>query len=218
MATSSDALPDTESIGLEEAALFRLLVEKSGFLHGFAERRIPPRLRALVAPADIIQEVCMAAFRSRHTFIPSGPGGAERWLVGICRNKLSDALAAAQRLVGAGIAHTVREADCMASSFDLLLSNVAGSTDTPSRDAATTEARVLLAASLERLPTQQREAVMLRFIKGRSHKDVAAAMTKSVPAVRGLILRGVAALRHHVGDPSAFFSDVASGVPENRQC
>ena len=55
-----------------------------------------------------------------------------------------------------------------------------------------------LAAALDRLPDDQREAVRLRHFEGMPLTDIATAMGRSKVAAAGLIKRGMAALRQSV--------------------
>ena len=57
------------------------------------------------------------------------------------------------------------------------------------------EAAVYLANCLDELPETQREALRLRYVEGRSLKEIADSMDKSDMAVAGLLTRGLKALR-----------------------
>jgi RNA polymerase sigma-70 factor (ECF subfamily) len=54
--------------------------------------------------------------------------------------------------------------------------------------------------ALERMDTDQREVVELRFLAGLSLNEVALTVGKSVPAVKGLQHRGLASLRTNLKD------------------
>jgi RNA polymerase sigma-70 factor, ECF subfamily len=62
-----------------------------------------------------------------------------------------------------------------------------------------------LRASLKRLPDEQREVLILRFIEGYSHADAAQVLGKSVVAVRQIQVRALRALREVMREGEAPF-------------
>jgi RNA polymerase sigma-70 factor (ECF subfamily) len=62
---------------------------------------------------------------------------------------------------------------------------------------------------LEQLPSDQREAIRLRYFESRSLECIARQMQKSLPAVAGLLKRGLRSLRNQV--PAA----TGEGAPTN---
>jgi len=58
----------------------------------------------------------------------------------------------------------------------------------------------LLRGALARLPDEQRDVVILRFIEGYSHQDVATVLGKSIVAVRQIQVRALLALRKLLGN------------------
>ena len=65
----------------------------------------------------------------------------------------------------------------------------------PSAGAARHERAVILAAALDALPADQREAVSRHYLDGETPAEIAAAMDKTGPAVAGLLRRGLKGLR-----------------------
>jgi RNA polymerase sigma-70 factor (ECF subfamily) len=63
------------------------------------------------------------------------------------------------------------------------------------------ERLVRLADALAALPEDQRRAVELKHLHGLSLVEVATRMDRSVPAVAGLLQRGLRALRQDLGEP-----------------
>lgn len=57
-----------------------------------------------------------------------------------------------------------------------------------------------VAAAVQRLPTNQRECVILRFYSNLSLADTAAVMGKNPNAIKQLQFRGLKALHHQLGD------------------
>lgn len=65
----------------------------------------------------------------------------------------------------------------------------------PSLAAVRNERLLLLADALVQLPTEQREVVVQRYLEGRSVASIADSLGRTVPAVAGLLRRGLEQLR-----------------------
>ena len=65
-------------LNVDELKIF--LMRRAGFLREFVDRRIHKRHRATIAPEDILQDVFIAAFRKRATFVPLAPNSLDKWL------------------------------------------------------------------------------------------------------------------------------------------
>jgi RNA polymerase sigma-70 factor, ECF subfamily len=68
----------------------------------------------------------------------------------------------------------------------------------PSQRAMRGEQAVALATALETLPPDQREAVRLRHLEGRSLNEIAAHLGRTPAAAAGLIKRGMQTLRERL--------------------
>jgi RNA polymerase sigma-70 factor (ECF subfamily) len=73
---------------------------------------------------------------------------------------------------------------------------------TPSRKLGKAEQALQLAAALDRLPENQREALILQHWEGLSLADIATHMQRTPAAVAGLLKRGLQALRTELGETS----------------
>jgi RNA polymerase sigma-70 factor (ECF subfamily) len=71
---------------------------------------------------------------------------------------------------------------------------------TASQRVIRSEAALNLARGLERLPDDQRRAVIMRHLDGLPLNEIAAAMDKTPASVAGLIRRGVTSLRGIIPD------------------
>ncbi len=72
-----------------------------------------------------------------------------------------------------------------------------------------------LGQALGRLPDDQRDVLVLRFIEGYSHRDVATALGKSVVAVRQIQVRGLRALQNLLNEDGTAKS-VRAGAKNTR--
>jgi RNA polymerase sigma-70 factor (ECF subfamily) len=68
------------------------------------------------------------------------------------------------------------------------------------------EAAVALQISLANLPPDQRAAVQLRYLDGKTENEVAASMGRTRDAVHGLVVRARSTMRELLGRSSRWFS------------
>src|SRR5262249_54037229 len=71
---------------------------------------------------------------------------------------------------------------------------------TPSQQAERNEHLMHLARALVQLPDDQREALELRHLQGRSVAEISEHMGRSEPSVAGLLRRALKGLRQHMTD------------------
>jgi len=89
-------------------------------------------------------------------------------------------------------------------SIEVLLQDLATYYRTPSRSAAAHELMAILEGCIGHLPSDQREAVRLRYLEGLSLKEVSAKMSRSEGAVQMLALRGLTEVRRELKSASLF--------------
>jgi len=186
--------------GGDEAASGRLLQSYSRYLTLLARVQIGRRLRRKVDEADIVQETMMEAHRQ----IASFRGGSEREMLAWLRRILAGKIALTLRHyldIKARDINLERELavqiDQSASALDV---DLAASISSPSQRASRREQALLLADALGELPSDYREAIILRNLEGLSFADVAVRMERSEDAVQKLWVRGLAMLRQALGE------------------
>lgn len=166
-----------------------------------ARSRFPPQLRAKLDPSDVVNQTLLEAHRDHKQF--RGETGAQfaAWLRRILANKI----AAAFRVPGID-----REQSLYAvieqSSVRLEGWLEDGSISPPAR-AERNEQVLLLAAALAKLPDDQREAVELKYFQALRVQEVAERMGKTVPAVTGLLHRGLVKLHKYLAEPTESGAD-----------
>lgn len=139
-------------------------------------------LRDETQAADLAQEVFLTFWRERTRY--RHEGRLRAYLLGIARHR---ALAQLKRRRSRGrLTEAVR-------------TRPASPPPTPEADTARAQDRARLAAAIETLPEERREAVRLRFLQGLSIAEVAAVTEVPAGTVKSRIGRGLAALREVLG-------------------
>lgn len=165
--------------------------------------KIPARFRNEICLDDVLQETWSTVFRAISGFVPTGPHGFIRWLKTVANRRILDAIRDAR---GGTRAATIRDADQRRTSLDRLFADITAPGRTPSRDVAAGEATDVLRVVLSGLPEDRRVAIQLQHLEGRSRKEVAHQMGKSVPAVNSLLYHGLRQLRERLGDVENYLS------------
>jgi RNA polymerase sigma-70 factor (ECF subfamily) len=178
--------------GADDAAIEELVAKaKAGDAEAFGRlfdhyhervyRYVAARVRRPSDAEDLAQLVFVKALEALPRYEQRGvPFGG--WLFRLARNVVIDHIRTAREHV-----------------------DLDGLTERPGRDAGP-EAQILarqemdaVAAALERLTEEQRDAIALRFFAGLSAREAAEAMGKQEGTVRGIQFRAIAALRRHLG-------------------
>ena len=162
-----------------------------------ARARLDSRLRGKLDPADLVQQTLTRAFERRGQFQGSSDAQRAAWLRTLLANAMTDALRKLARPQGA---ERSLEAALDQSSAQLEAFLVADQTS-PSGRVMRQEGLIRLADALTALPEDQRRAIELKHLQGLALIEVARQMGRTVPAVAGLLQRGLKALREDLGEP-----------------
>jgi RNA polymerase sigma-70 factor (ECF subfamily) len=156
------------------------------------------RLNGKLDPEDLVQETLAEAHKSLAQFRGGCDAEFARWLAGILAHRWSHL----RRRFAQEMRDLDREValDALEKSSARLDAWLAAEQSSPSECADRNERAVRLAAALEQLPEAQREAVVLRHMKGWSVAAIARHLDRSTPAVAGLLKRGLQQLRSALGD------------------
>jgi len=199
----------TQAVAGDQLAVHRLLLVHHDAVYAKIQRKMPADLSRMLAADDICQEAYIGAVRELPTFEWRGPGRFRSWLLAIAERKLVDAVRRARcEKRGGGRARAnggvAADESCIVSLLDL----VATHDRSPSKSACGHEVVAAVQTALEGLPPSYRGAIELRYFKGLSFRDTAAAMGRSEHAVLMLCNRGLKKLADLVGDPARFFTHV----------
>lgn len=159
-----------------------------------ARLHLGDRHRAKLDASDVVQQALLEAHRTRAQFRGTTDAELAGWLRRVLACELADALR--------GLARAKRDA-ARERELEAVLGEVssrleaclAADQSSPSARAAHNEQLIRLAAALLHLPDDQRRAVELRHLQGRSVAEIAAALGKTETAVGGLLRRGMTRLR-----------------------
>jgi RNA polymerase sigma-70 factor (ECF subfamily) len=164
------------------------------YLQLMARLEVPPRWHDRLDLSGVVQQTLLEAYRGRDQFRGRGEAQQAAWLRRILAHNLADAL----RQLSTGKRNISRERSLEAAleqSSARLEAWLVAQQPSPSEQAMQHERLLQLAAALARLPTDQRQAVELHHLQGRSLAETAEALGRGKPAVASLLHRGLKKLR-----------------------
>lgn len=170
------------------------------YLALLARLQVPRWLQGKLDASDVVQQTLLQAHARGEQF--RGRTEAERaaWLRAILKNALAEAVRAfGRRQRDARLERSLEAAvDDSSARLEAML---AGPDSTPSQRAVRHEDLLRLADALAALPEDQRTALELRHLQGRSLAAISQTMNRSEASVAGLIRRGLHTLRQRLADP-----------------
>jgi RNA polymerase sigma-70 factor (ECF subfamily) len=161
-----------------------------------ARAQIEGRLRGQLDPEDLVQQTLTRALEKRDRFRGTDDAQRAAWLRTLLSHTLIDAT---RKLARAGGVPRSLEGAIEQSSARLEAFLAADQTS-PSGRVERQERLLRLADALAALPHDQRRAVELKHLQGLALFEVARQMGRTVPAVAGLLQRGLRALRENLGE------------------
>lgn len=181
----------------DNTALGQLLEQYRGYLLMLAHRNLSPQLRRRVDPVDIVQVTFLEAKRDLGSFRGNTSGEFAAWLRGMLKNNVATAVTRHVMTQKRSLRREIN-ADAKAgndSGGSPWISQLPGSTTSPSGVAIREEAAMALVEALHELPETQAEAIRLRYMEGLPLAQIVERMGKSETAVAGLLKRGLQKLR-----------------------
>jgi RNA polymerase sigma-70 factor (ECF subfamily) len=176
--------------------LARRLESFRNYLLLLARVQLDGRLRGQLDPDDLVQQTLARALEKRDRFRGSDDAQRAAWLRRLLSRTLIDA---ARKLARAG--GVARSLEAAIEQFSARLEAfLAADQTSPSGRVARQERLLRLADALAALPNDQRRAVELKHLQGLALVEVARRMGRSVPAIAGLLQRGLRALREDLGE------------------
>lgn len=184
-------MPRDDEVGLRPAESLR------EYLRLLARLQLGPKLRAEIDPSDVVQQTLLKAHERRDQF--RGTTGAEQlaWLRTILAREIADALRRRGRRRPDRALSLEAAIEQSSARLDRWLE--AGGPSASQR--MMHQERLLeMVEALATLPEDQRAALELRHLQGLPVPEVAEQLGKSLPAVAGLLHRGLKRLRAAMGE------------------
>lgn len=178
-----------------QAAVSMLLAAYHVQLKACANARMGQVLRSRMEPEDVLQQVYLEVLRQIDQFEGRDPETFVNWVLTILDHRIINIGKALQRQKR-DVAREIRPTSpgSRESCFNLL-DRLYGHSGTPSRVVRRDEAVGALLASLSRLSEAHRQVIQLRYLQGRSVREVATLVGKSEAAVVALTRRALDAMR-----------------------
>ena len=151
-----------------------------------------PRVR--IDPQDAVQQTLAIAQENLHQFRGKSNRELAGWLRTILANHLRDLFRRTGRECDEQT--LARQLEQSSARLDEIL---AAEQSSPSQRVSEGENMLRLADALRELPEEQRQAIELRHLKGLPLTEISESMGKTMPAVGGLLQRGLKALREKLG-------------------
>jgi RNA polymerase sigma-70 factor, ECF subfamily len=170
-----------------------------GYLRALARLQVAARpwLAPKLDASDLVQQTLLKAHAARDQFRGRTPEELAAWLRQILARTLANALRSlgqAKRDTGA---EQALEAD-LDASCGRLDAWLAADQTSPSERVGADERAECLAAAVAALPEDQRDAILLKHCHGITLADIAARTGRTIPAVAGLLRRGLKTLREQM--------------------
>jgi RNA polymerase sigma-70 factor (ECF subfamily) len=164
------------------------------FLHLLAVAEIAPTLRRRLEPSDVVQQTMLEAFEKRAQFQGTTERQLAEWLRQMLRHNVKDAIRGL-RCQKRNIAREQSLASPSSDSPAKRIDRVTACLSTPSQALAATEELLQMSQAIAQLPKDQREAVVLHHLQGRTLAELASHFNRHPSAVAGLLHRGLKRLR-----------------------
>jgi RNA polymerase sigma-70 factor, ECF subfamily len=161
-----------------------------------ARVQLDGRLSGKLDPADVVQQTMTRALEKRDLFHGCDDAQRAAWLRTLLSHTLVDVV---RKFVRPGVAERSLEA-AVEQSSERLGAILAADQTSPSARFERQDQLVRLANALATLSEDQRRAVELKHLHGLALVDVGRRMGRTVPALAGLLQRGLRALRTKLGE------------------
>ena len=171
------------------------------YLRVLARVQLDSRWQGKVDPSDVVQQTLLKAHQARDQFRGRDSAQQAAWL----RRILANTLANVFRDLGRGKRDVALERSleqALNDSSARLEAWLVADQPSPSEEAIRQEQLVRLAGALERLPDDQREAIVLRHCHGWPVQQISEHMGRTLAAVASLLRRGLKQLRQQVPPPN----------------
>lgn len=182
-------VPDAELVARAAAGddeAFRILVSRHmDALRRYAERRLPPRLRARVSVSDVLQEAQIVALQRCGDFEDRGPEAFRNWFLGVVERQVRQAVRSHDGTAKRSVRREAPRARTGATR------EFSGREPSPSQAAIAAETAELAEAALARLPADYREILRLTRRENLAIDEAARRMGRTTDAAKKLLSRAL---------------------------
>jgi RNA polymerase sigma-70 factor (ECF subfamily) len=180
----------------DRASLQQLLWEHYNPLVGFLTPRLHGNLQRMVTVEDVIQETFIQAIRDIRSCQANSRQSFAAWLSAIADHRLHDIIKGLYRQKRGGDRRQVEAfAGGSAGRLVELIELISDHGMTPGRALARHESMDAIRIGIAALPDDQRQAIRLRYLEGKSIEETAASLGRTAAAVNGLVRRAKESLR-----------------------
>ncbi len=196
-----------KAVSGDRFALQELLLAHTPQLSRHIAPKLPSSLRGILEVEDVLNATFLQAFRNIGKLREVSERSFYAWLKTIAENQLRDALKTLQRKKRGGGHRRLRApAKSNSGSVADLAELLSADCDTPSGAFARQEAVQAIQVGIAGLPDDQRKAICLHVLEGKSLAETAAIMNRTPGAVRALVHRAKQQLREGLGRASVWLS------------
>jgi RNA polymerase sigma-70 factor, ECF subfamily len=193
-----------QALAGDATALEQLLLAYYQRLLDQITRQIPSGMTGKISGEDVLQQTYLQAFRSIGSFDPQSAHSFYAWLKKIAERILIDAARRDGREIAVSGPIHKPQADAADSSYAGLLSQIMDNDASPTTKMMAGEALRALHVALAGMQEDCREAIQLRYLEGRSRKEVAQIMGRTENVVHHLCKKGRVHLREELQRLSRF--------------
>ena len=177
-----------------------ILENYHSYLMLLAEARLDRRLQGKLDPSDVVQQTLLSAHQAWAQFRGTSEAELMAWLRQILARTLLNCLRDFRR-AKRDVTRERSLQEVLDQSSAQLEVWLAAEESSPSQQALRGEQIVQVAEAMRHLPEGQRQAVVLFYWQGCSMAEIAEALGRSVPAVAGLLRRGLQQLSQQLPRP-----------------
>ena len=175
----------------DRGSLERLLLYYSSSLRRYLASKMSDMRHPAVSVDDVLQETFIKAYRDIGTLKHRTPQSFYVWMRTVADNRLRDTFRYQNRAKRQDARRvTVARNDEVYSSMVQLVEMLSDRGDTPGRFAIRREAIEAVQIGLAGLPDDQRQAIFLHYLEGKTLDETAEKMERTTGAIRGLLQRG----------------------------
>jgi RNA polymerase sigma-70 factor (ECF subfamily) len=178
----------------------RALEQFRPYLSLLAQAQVDPRLRGKLDVSGVVQQTLLEMYQAWDQLGGWNEAQQAAWMRRALAHNLTDEVRKLHR-AGRDVRRERSLEDALDESSARLAACLAADQSSPSERVEGRERGVRLAAALEQLPPEQREAIWLQHWHGWTLAQIAEHLGRTEGSVAGLIHRGLQRLREQLQEP-----------------